>query len=440
MTTTKVYVNKSGEHAAYAARILIVDDNYRNRRLLEAMLIPTGFCVTSAATGEAALTSVARERPDLVLLDVMMPGMDGYEVARRLKADPTTQHIPIIMVTALDDREARLRGLQSGVEDFVTKPVDRAELCMRVRNLARLRTGDDVRYGDVLSGTVRSRTAHLTERTESLEREATALSERSIALEQMRIEQLKFKDDFLSHVSHELRSPLTAIKQFTSILLSGVAGPLTDEQREYQLVVWRNIGQLQSMIDDLLEVTRLESGKLQIVRECIALRAVVADTLDTVRESARARAITLSVVIEDDLPPAFADPTRLRQILIILLDNAVKFTPLSGSITVRVRASVREAQMLECDVSDTGGGISAERRTKVFERLYQGAAVDTGGRQGLGIGLYICRELVEAQGGTIAVSDETALTGTTFTFTVPTFTLAHVDAPVAAHTALASSL
>jgi PAS domain S-box-containing protein len=158
--------------ADHAARILIVDDDRHNRQLLEVMLAPEGFVLLTATSGEEALTLVAEQPPDLILLDIMMPGMDGYEVAGRIKGGAATKNIPIIMVTALDDRAARMRGLSAGAEDFLTKPVDRAELCARVRNLLRLKAYGDYhdKYSRMLEGEVGSRTADLVQ-SERLYRE-----------------------------------------------------------------------------------------------------------------------------------------------------------------------------------------------------------------------------------------------------------------------------
>ena len=149
----------------YGARVLIVDDERPNRELLEVMLAAEGFSLASAASGEEALASVAQEPPDLILLDVIMPGIDGYEVTRQLKGNPVTKGIPVIMLTALDDRQARMLGLSAGAEDFVSKPVDRAELCMRVRNLVRLKAYCDRhdKYSQMLEGEVGSRTVELIE-------------------------------------------------------------------------------------------------------------------------------------------------------------------------------------------------------------------------------------------------------------------------------------
>src|ERR1700733_11644015 len=140
----------------HPARILIVDDERQNRQLLEVMLGPEGYHLFTAASGEETLGLVAQAAPDLILLDIMMPGMDGYEVARRIKGNPATQKIPIVMITALHDRDAMMLGLAAGAEDFLTKPVHRGELCMRVRNLLRLKAYGDYfdRYSQQLEGEV----------------------------------------------------------------------------------------------------------------------------------------------------------------------------------------------------------------------------------------------------------------------------------------------
>ena len=645
--------------ADHPPRILIVDDERANRELLKVMLTPEGFLPLTAASGEDALAMVAQQPPDLILLDIMMPGMDGYQVAAKLKGDLSTRNIPVIMVTALDDRNARMLGLSAGAEDFLTKPVDRAELCVRVRNLLRLKAFGDYhdKYSQMLEGEVVSRTAVLAERTkqaavlteqaalldlaqdaivvrdmddrilfwsrgaevlygwlsreaigrrtgellrtefsESAEKiEATLLrqgqwegeaihhkrdhtrvivasrwalqrdaadaprrvltinnditdrkrgdaerrllterlslatavakigvwewdlasntltwdatmfdiyglppmvpmpfarwsaaihpddlpaveatlqraihekgqaaadfrvvladgsfrrvsavervildergnvsrvigvdmdvterKEAAEALEQSRQAQIQFKDAFLSHVSHELRSPLTAIKQFSSILLSGVAGELNKEQHEYQQIVQRNIGQLQAMIDDLLEVTRLETGKLTVEPDRVSISDAVTDALDTLRGTARGKGITLSGDVPADLPLAYADQTRLRQILIILLDNAIKFTPDGGSVAIRARLLEQERSCLLLEVSDTGDGISPEVGERIFERLYQVSEPGTASRKGLGLGLYICKELVTRQGGRIWVESQPEK-GSIFSFTLPVY-------------------
>jgi PAS domain S-box-containing protein len=523
----------------HGARILIVDDERQNRQLLEVMLTPEGFHLLAAANGEEALAIVAEQAPDLILLDVMMPGMDGYQVAATLKSNLATKNIPIIMITALGDRDARMLGLSAGAEEFLTRPVDRGELCVRVRNLLRLKAYGDYhdKYSRLLEGEINDRKAAEAERlllTERLslatavakvgvwewdvasntltwdatmfdiyglpsvvpmpyEKWSTAVSpedlarveatlrkaidekgqesteyrivradgsvrnitavERAVvderanvirligvdmdvterkdaefALEQSRNDQLRFKDEFLSHVSHELRSPLTAIKQFTSILLGGIAGELNKEQRQYQEIVLKNIRQLQSMIDDLLEVTHLESGKLTVELERLSVADALNDTLNTLQETARAKGVSVTCELPSDLPAAHADRTRLRQILIILLDNAIKFTAGGGTVLLQAQLLRRDPRFLVFAVSDTGCGMSPEITKRIFERLYQVPELSEPSRRGLGLGLFICKELVTRQGGHIWVESHPGK-GSTFSFTLPVFSVSDSTAP-----------
>jgi signal transduction histidine kinase len=416
-------MNLASDIGGHPARILIVDDDRHNRQLLDVMLTPEGFIVRTAASGEEALAMVAAEPPDLILLDVMMTGIDGYQVAAQIKANLLTKNIPVVMISALHDRNARMLGLRAGAEDFVTKPVDRAELCVRVRNLLRLRAYGDYynRYSRVLEVEATSRAATLVERTRTLERvdsELLLLTER----EKSRAEQMRFKNEFLSHVSHELRSPLTAIKQFTTILLAGLAGELNQEQRAYQEIVLRNIHQLQSMIDDLLEGTRLETGKLRVVPERASVSSAVVDAFNTLQVTARAKCITLACDLPGDLPAALADPTRLRQILIILVDNAIKFSAEGDLVTVHARLLEEHPHALLIEVSDAGCGISPEMTERIFERLYQVSGATQLSRKGLGLGLHICRELVTEHGGEIRVRSQPQK-GSIFSFTLPVFGL-----------------
>jgi len=174
-------MNPRADIGYHQARILIVDDERHNRQLLEVMLAPEGFLLLTAASGEEALAIVAQQPPDVILLDIMMPGMDGYQVAAKIKGDPATKNIPVIMVTALDDGNARMLGLSAGAEEFLSRPVDRAELCVRVRNLLRLKAyGDDNdKYSRMLEGVVASRSADLAERTQ----QAAVLTEQAALLD-----------------------------------------------------------------------------------------------------------------------------------------------------------------------------------------------------------------------------------------------------------------
>jgi signal transduction histidine kinase len=247
--------------------------------------------------------------------------------------------------------------------------------------------------------------------------------------EQRGKDQLRLKDEFLSQVSHEIRSPLSAIMQFTGIVLDGLAGKINEEQREYEQIVLQNARQLQSMIDDLLEVTRLENGKLRVDLESLSVTDVVANTLDTHRGNACAKGVTLSSGRAPALPAVYADPVRLRQILSILTDNAIKFTPSGGTVKIEVQPWGRAREFLCIEVSDTGSGIDSKNVEKIFERLYQSPDPAQLNRQGLGLGLFICKELVTRHGGQIWVQS-TLQKGSTFSFTLPIFSLKKLMAPL----------
>jgi PAS domain S-box-containing protein len=259
--------------------------------------------------------------------------------------------------------------------------------------------------------------------------DVTEQKEAARILAQSGTDQLRFKDEFLSHVSHEIRAPLSAIMQFTTIILDGLAGEITPEQREYEQIVLQNARQLQSMILDLLEVTRLENGKLSVEPEDLSVADAVSDILSTMRGNATASGVILSSEFSKSLPAAYADPTRLRQILIILVDNAIKFTPRGGKIRIQVQTWDEDSELLCIRVSDTGSGIGPEQVERIFERLYQASDDQQAMQKGLGIGLFICKELVTRQGGQIWVKSEVQR-GSTFSFTLPVFSLKKLVIPM----------
>ena len=249
------------------------------------------------------------------------------------------------------------------------------------------------------------------------------------ALEESRREQLRIKDEFLSHVSHELRSPLTAIYQFVSILDDEIAGPLNTDQKEFVQITGRNVRQLHAMIDDLLEITRAETGKLTVEPQWTCIRGAIEEVVNSSAPSAAEKTILLQAELPASLPLVHADPARVRQILTNLVQNAIKFTPEKGRITVRAKPGDEHKGFLLLEVEDTGCGLQPQAVEKIFERLYQVPTPTEAGRKGLGIGLYICKELVKRQGGKIWVNSEPGR-GSCFCFTLPTASLSSLIAPL----------
>jgi PAS domain S-box-containing protein len=246
-----------------------------------------------------------------------------------------------------------------------------------------------------------------------------------------RLHQLKLKDQFLSHVSHELRSPLASIYSFSTILADGLAGSTNPKQDQYLSIILKNVRQLQAMIEDLLEVTHAESGVLRLEPQRTSAFEDATYAIETLRGAGGAKGIVLSLQAPPDLPPAYCDGVRLRQVLTILLDNAIKFSPINAQVTVSISPFERAPDFLLIEVADCGCGMSQEATSRVFERLYQEPEQVKEGRRGLGLGLYIARELVTRMGGQIWVESE-RYKGSRFFVTVPVFSLETLLTPVLA--------
>jgi Amt family ammonium transporter len=245
------------------------------------------------------------------------------------------------------------------------------------------------------------------------------LQQNADELDRTRLEQLEMKDEFISHVSHELRSPLSAVHQFTTILLDGLAGELNGAQREYLEIVLRNSLQLRDMIGDLLEVTRAQSGKLTIDREPTSIRDLFRPIIQTFARRAAEKGIAFRTSCPPALPMVHADPNRIGQVLSNLLDNALKFTSV-GEVFLSACLD-DDDKFVRVAVTDTGCGIDADSLPKIFDRLYQSPNTVVLSRKGLGLGLHICQQLVELHGGKIW-ADSSEDNGTTIFFTVPVST------------------
>jgi signal transduction histidine kinase len=240
------------------------------------------------------------------------------------------------------------------------------------------------------------------------------------SLDKARKEQLIIKDQLISHVSHELRTPLNSVHQFLTILLDGVAGEMGGEQKDYLQIALKNVNQLNKMIDDLLEGTRIDSGKLQLMPEPMRVQVVLDDLVQTLNSLFSREEISLTTEIDPHLPAIHADPDRVRQVLLNLLDNAVKFTPEGGAVKVKAEVYRRDPAFVCVSVSDTGPGIRPEVQDKLFQRLSQIEDFHRESRRGLGLGLYICREIISRHGGEIWVTSQPGA-GSTFSFTLPIY-------------------
>lgn len=245
---------------------------------------------------------------------------------------------------------------------------------------------------------------------------------RAADMESTRREQLLHKDQFFSNVSHELRTPLTAVYQFITLVLDGLAGDLNAEQKQYLGVALRNVKQLQAMVGDLLEAARAESGKLAIHPRAVSLHLSVEETIGTFSANAREKGVELCQEVPGDLPLLYVDPRRLKQIFTNLIDNALKFTPRGGRVTVNASVFDSDPEFVRVSVFDTGCGIDPADAERIFNRLYQVENSLDSNRNGLGLGLHITKELVVRHGGRIWAEGRPG-EGTAFHATLPVFSL-----------------
>ncbi len=362
-----------------AGKILVVDDEEINRELLSSLLSVYHYDVVEAEDGETALELAAAAPPDTVLLDVMMPGLDGFEVCRRLKADPATAAIPVLLVTALSERKDRLTGIKAGANDFLTKPIDSQDVVLRVRNAVHAkRLYDQVRES----------------------------YERLCELEQLR--------DNLTHmIVHDLRSPLTGLYGHLQLLEMSAADKLDDEDQKDLQNALTSATALIDMVSSLLDVSRLESGKMPLRPREFDIAPLVDDAIGTLGAMVQKCNVTWEQPPERF--PAFCDPDVTRRIIANLLGNALKFTPERGDVTVLLEGS--DAGPKLC-VIDSGPGIPKEFHGKIFEKFGQADIRQTGTKYSTGLGLTFCKLAVEAQGGTIGVESEPGQ-GSVFWFALP---------------------
>lgn len=370
------------------ATILIVDDEILSRRLLEALLRPEGYLTQSAGTGEEALALIAQRAPDLILLDVMMPGMDGYEVARALKANSATSNIPIIMLTALSDRDARLAGLNAGAEEFLTKPFHRAELLLRVRNLLRLKEFADFlqNHGRILEEQVQARTSQLQTANEELQA-------------------------FSYSVAHDLRTPLSSINGFSNLLGKEIgAGVASERSKHYLARISAGVVQMGELIDALLSLAQVSRTRLRW--ESVNLSALAQTILNGYQDCEPSR--VAQMYIQPDLVVQ-GDPILLRDVLDNLLGNAWKFSSQQPLTRISFRRESGKDDELVYAVQDCGAGFDMAYSDKLFGAFQRLHTADE--FAGSGIGLVTVHRIVTRHGGKVWA--ESALgRGATFYFTL----------------------
>jgi signal transduction histidine kinase len=390
--------------------VLLIEDNPGDARLLEEMFkeqAAHNVDLRHVELMEEAETYLAHRAVDIILLDLQLPDAQGLEAVRRARA--AAPQIPLVVLSGLDDELMAVQALQEGAQDYLLKGHT------ETRGLLR-----SLRYA-MERNTIEGKLFAEKELAQQAREEKARLQAKT--LEEAQDERARLQEKFLSHVSHELRSPLTAIYFFTTNVLDGVLGDLNSDQREHLTLALGNLAQLKDMVSDLLDVTRARTDKLSLESQHANPATLVAEAFSTCTNNAAVKGINLHSRVAPGLPFVWADPARVRQILINLVENGIKFTPAEGSVTVGSEPFAEGDDFLCLWVSDTGCGINQADLEIVFDRLAQIKNPVEASRSGLGLGLFIARDLVSRHHGRIWVESQLEQ-GSTFFFTLPVFSLA----------------
>ncbi len=358
-------------------RILVVDDEPINRELICAILDGCGHTLVQAASGEEALLAALSTSFDLVLLDVMMPGVNGFETTRRLKEQTRGEFLPIILITALSDQRSKIAGLGVGADEFLTKPIDGHELKLRVSNMISLRKKEQ------------------------------ALTERNVEL----VELHRFREEMSSLIVHDLKNPIAVI--MSNLAFIDGTGKERDIDEREALEDCRSAGsRALRLLSNLADVTRAEAGRLRLQRRDAELAGLVNPLLQQRMHMAEARQVRIRSSIPEQIH-INADVDLMTRVLENMFDNAMRHTPHGGLIDVAASGNTRGVQL---SIGNTGTPIPTEARARIFEKFGQAGAGS--GRMNLGLGLYFCRLATEAHGGRIWL-EERATLATVFGLELP---------------------
>lgn len=352
--------------------VLIVDDDVIFRELAREMCETVGFKVLEASDGVEGIECFHRKSPDIVILDVVMPGLDGFEVCRRLRNSPDNFHIPIVMATWADDIEGINRAYDVGATDFIAKPVNWSIFAHRIRYI------------------LRASKAELADRT---------------------------KSEFLANMSHELRTPLNAIIGFSETIQRQTFGPVgSPKYIEYIDDINQAGRHLLQVINDILDLSKIEAGEVKLHEEVVEVSKVVESCLILVKERAKMSGVKLNFNIADDLAPLYADERMLKQILINLLSNAIKFTRAGGEIELKAWSRPNAGYVFQ--VTDTGIGIALNDIPLALSQFKQVDGDLNRRFEGTGLGLPLSKSLTEMHGGSLDLQSQIGV-GTTVTVRFP---------------------
>jgi two-component system sensor histidine kinase/response regulator len=367
--------------------VLIVDDVPENIQVLSAILYQKGVNLAIAQSGKEALSIAARKPPDLILLDIVMPDMNGFDVCEHLKHAPETKEIPIIFLTARTQLDDILKGFAVGAVDYVTKPFNPAELLSRVFTHLELKQSRDI----------------ITIQNQQLAEQNSILQELNAT-----------KDKFFSIIAHDLKNPFNVLISLSGLLKDEAKRYTLEEIERYAQRLYQAAEQGYTLLENLLEWARSQTGRITFQPEKTYLKTLIADTIRLLESHAKTKQIAFLSDIPDDLV-GFVDVKMAATVMRNLVSNALKYTASGGTVTIQAHDA---GEQITIAVSDTGVGIAPEHLAKLFRIDAHHATPGTAQEKGTGLGLILCQEFLEQHGGTITVVSEVGQ-GSCFTITLP---------------------
>ncbi len=395
-------MNELMTKATLNAHVLVVDDNPRNLQLISTVVGEAGYKVSAVNSGQNALKYLKLKQPDIILLDVMMPEMNGYDVCRTIKEDPGLKDIPVVFLTAKNEVQDIVTGFSLGAVDYITKPFKTEEV------LIRLSTHLQLRHSKKL----------LLEKKNELEKlnEALHKSKEIIKADAKRLEKLNAeKDKFFSIIAHDLRGPFAGCIGLTEIMATSVDNMSNEDIAEYAQTLNETASQINKLLENLLEWARMQMGLVGYNPDDEMFVEMISNTISIYEKAANEKKIQLQLQLPADVR-VHADPNMVNSIMRNLLSNAVKFTYPKGNI--KVMAQVVENNMISIQVSDNGIGIPEGLKRKLFRLDQKVSRPGTSGEESSGLGLLLCRDFVLKSGGTLSLESKEGQ-GSTFSFTLP---------------------
>ncbi|MEN9581764.1 MAG: hypothetical protein RJA70_4773 [Pseudomonadota bacterium] len=368
-------------------KILHIEDDPANRLLVRKILVPAGFEVVDAEDGMEGIRKALADPPDLVLVDIAIPGLDGYEVTLRLRSEPKLKNVPIVAITAEGNKET---SLAVGCDGFLEKPINARTFVATIRGYLDGLT--ELPTQATTEDTLRKQSQRIVGHLEDKLRQLSDANKRLVELDEARKE-------FYRNVSHELSTPMTPIVGYVRLLCDGELGPLTEPQRKALRSVDECAARLRGLIDNLLDVTAIETDRMRFLFKDYDLAPIVKKSIARWAPEFESRAIRFVFDMPIDKLPGVGDPERLGRAFEQLLDNAAKFTPRGGTVFVQV--TTRGDDQYEIRVSDSGRGVPEQLKTRVFEPFFQGDGSVTREFGGAGVGLAVVRGVARGHGGSV---------------------------------------